>query len=303
MLINFNYIKRDTPIHRLDPRVKFALLLAYALSAAQTSNFWFVLLGLLGTLLYYRAAQLKWSETRRTWMFVLFLCFIFVVINYFLSGGANVQGVDLSHPHVLFKVPFIGLNNHFPFIVGAALPFSVESLTFMATQAMRIISVVCLALPITFTTNPNQFGVAFRGMGMGDKVSYAIELSFRFLPTTVRDFMTTLDAQRARGFEIDKLRGGLFSKVARLAPMLVPIVIGSIVGAEDIISAMELRCFGVAKRTWLIDLQTRPKDQIFLWLCLAGFLLITVLNIVGIFIPGGPLHVLHTQGLPHFLAP
>lgn len=303
MLINFNYIKRDTPIHRLDPRVKFALLMGYALSAAQTSNFWFILLGFLGTLLYYRATQLTWSETKRTWLFIFFLCFIFVVVNYFLSGGAIVQGVDLSHPHILFSVPFIGFIGHFPFVEHTQLPFSVESLTFMLTQAMRIISVVLLALPITYTTDPSQFGVAFRGMGLSDKVSYAIELSFRFLPTTVRDFTTTLDAQRARGFEIDKLRGGLFSKIMRLAPMLVPVVIGSIVGAEDIISAMELRCFGVTKRTWLIELQTRPRDRVFLWLCLAGFLLITALNILGIFFASGPLHVLHTQGLPHFLVP
>src|SRR5215475_4677774 len=102
MLINFHYVERNTPIHRLDPRVKFALLLAYAFSAAQTSNLWFILLCFIGTFLYYRASQLTWSETRRTWLFVLFLCFIFVVVNYFISGGANVQGVDLSHPHVLF---------------------------------------------------------------------------------------------------------------------------------------------------------------------------------------------------------
>ncbi len=303
MLINFVYIQRDTPIHRLDPRVKFALLMAYALSVAQTSNLWFVLLGFIGTLLYYRASQLRWAETRRTWIFVLFLCFIFTVVNYFFSGGANVQGVDLSHPHVLFSVPSIGLTNHWPFVVGTRLPFSVESLTFMITQALRIISVVLLALPITYTTNPSQFGVAFRHMGLGDKVSYAIDLSFRFLPTTVRDFQTTLDAQRARGFEIDRLRGGLFSKVARLAPMLVPVIIGSIVGAEDIISAMELRCFGVTKRTWLVELQTRPLDRLLLWLCLVGLLLVTALNIAGAFVPAGPLHVLHTQGLPQFLVP
>lgn len=303
MLINFTYIKRDTPIHRLDPRVKLVLMLAYALSVAQTANFWFVLCGFIGTWLYYRAAGLKWSETKRTWKFILFLCFILVVVNYFLSGGAVVQGIDLSHLHILFFVPFIGLRTHFPFIVHTSLPFSVESLFFLITQAMRIISIVVIALPITYTTDPAQFGVAFRGLGLGDKVAYAIDLSFRFLPTTVRDFMTTLDAQRARGFEIDKLRGGIFSKVARLAPMLVPVVIGSIVGAEDIISAMELRCFGVTRRTWLIELQTRPRDRLLLWLCVAGFLLVTTLNILGLFFASSPLHVLHTQGLPPFLAP
>lgn len=303
MLINFTYIKRDSPVHRLDPRVKFALLMGYALAAAQTSNLWFLLLCFIGTLFYYHATHLKWAETRRPWLFLFFICFILVVVNYFISGGAIVQGVDLSHPHVLFSVPFIGLKGHFPFVVHTSLPYSVESMTFMLTQALRIVSIGMLAIPIPYTIDPVQFGVAFRRMGLGDKVSYAIDLSFRFLPTTVRDFMTTLDAQRARGFEIDKLRGGLFSKIARLAPMLVPVVIGSIVGAEDIISAMELRCFGVTKRTWLIDLHTRPRDRVFLWLCLAGLLLVTALNILGFFFASGPLHFLHTQGLPHFLVP
>lgn len=303
MLINFVYVQRDTPIHRLDARVKFALLMAYALSVAQTSNFWCVLGGFVGTLLYYRASQLRWAETRRSWIFVLFLCFVFTIVNYMFSGGANVQGVDLSHPHLLFFVPSLALSGHWPFVVGTRLPLTVESVAFMLTQAMRIISVVLLALPITYTTNPNQFGVAFRGMGLGDKVSYAIDLSFRFLPTAVRDFLNTLDAQRARGFEIDKLRGGPFRKVARLAPMLVPVIIGSLVGAEDMICAMELRCFGVTRRTWLVELQTRPLDRLFLWLSLAGLLLVTALNIAGAFVPDGFLHVLHTQGLPHFLAP
>jgi energy-coupling factor transport system permease protein len=303
MLIHFNYIKRDSPVHRLDPRVKFALLMCYALAAAQTSNLWLILLGFIGTSLYYRATHLRWSETRRPWLFLIFLCFILVVVNYFISGGAIVQGVDLSHPHVLFSVPFIGLDRHFPFVVHTRLPVSVESVTFMITQALRILSVGMLAIPIPYTIDPSQFGVAFRGMGVGDKVAYAIDLSLRFLPTTVRDFMTTLDAQRARGFEIDKLRGGLFSKIGRLAPMLVPVVIGSIVGAEDIISAMELRCFGVTRRTWLIELQTRPRDRLFLWLCVGGFVLVTALNIGGSFVAGGPLHILHTQGLPHFLVP
>ncbi|HEY1348872.1 MAG TPA: energy-coupling factor transporter transmembrane component T [Ktedonobacteraceae bacterium] len=303
MLINFVYIQRDTPIHRLDPRVKFALLMAYALSVAQTSNLWFVLGGFVGTLLYYRASQLRWAETRRTWIFVLFLCFIFTVVNYVFSGGANVQGVDMAHPHILFFLPSLGLIGHWPFLAGTHLPLSVESLTFMLTQALRIISVVLLALPITYTTNPNQFGVAFRGMGLGDKVSYAIDLSFRFLPTTVRDFLNTLDAQRARGFEIERLHGGIFGKAARLAPMLVPVIIGSLVGAEDIICAMELRCFGVTKRTWLVELHTRSLDRLFLWLCLVGLLLVTALDIAGAFMPAGPLHVLHTQGLPAFLTP
>jgi len=56
-----------------------------------------------------------------------------------------------------------------------------------------------------------------------------------------------------RGFEITSYEGAFLEELLRLAPMIVPVIIGSIVDADDIINAMELRCFGVTKRTWLID--------------------------------------------------
>ena len=303
MLVNFVYIKRDTPVHRLDPRVKWILLFSYAFSVMQTVNFWFTLFGFLGAAFYYSQARLKWSETRRPWLFILFLTFMLVVVNYFISGGAIAQGIDLSHQHILYRLPFIGFKAHAPFITSAPTIFSVESITFIMTQAMRNISIALLALPVTYTTDPGFTGIAFKEMGVPDKLSYAIDLSIRFLPTIVRDFGTTLDAQRARGFEIDKLRGGFFGKVAKLAPLLVPVVIGSIVGAEDIISAMELRCFGIGKRTWLTELHARQVDRILITVSIAGFVTVTTINILGNFYTHGFLHFLHTQGIPPFFVP
>ncbi len=303
MLINFPYIKRDSPVHRLDPRTKLILLLAFSFTAAQTSNFWVILAGFMLAAFYYSQAHLKWSETRRAWIFIIALNIMLVVVNYFLSGGAVVQGVDLSHQHVLFTLPFIGFKRQPPFVGPAPLLFSVESITFMITQGLRNFGLAFLAVPIPYTTDPGHMGVAFKGLGIPDKFAYAIDLSFRFLPTVARDFGTTLDAQRARGFELDKLRGGIFGKIARLAPMVVPVVIGSVVGAEDIISAMELRCFGIGKRSWLTELHARPIDRAIIALSLLIFVIVTILNILGNFYTQGALHFLHTQGIPHFLAP
>ncbi|GHO46655.1 energy-coupling factor transporter transmembrane protein EcfT [Ktedonospora formicarum] len=78
----------------------------------------------------------------------------------------------------------------------------------------------------------------------------------------------------------------------------MPLVIGSIVGAEDIINAMELRCFGVGKRTWLHEAHARPLDIAIIALSLSTFVLITVLNILGGIYGTGPLHILHVQGIP-----
>src|SRR5436309_8426946 len=301
MLISFPYINRDTPIHRLDPRAKLILLFLFGLAAAQTSNFWFILVGFIFAAFYYSLAQLKWSETKRVWYFIIALNVMLVVFNYFLSAGSVVQGVDLTHQHVLFSLPFIGFTGKPPFFAPKLLIFSVESITFMITQGLRNFGIAFLAIPIPFTTHPGLMGIAFKGMGVPDRFAYAIDLSFRFLPSVTRDFGTTLDAQRARGFEIHKLRGGILSKIARLAPMVVPVVIGSIVEAEDIISAMELRCFGVGKRTWFTKLHARPLDRTIIILSIIGFFAITILNILGNIYPQGPLHVLHTQGIPPFL--
>lgn len=301
MLINFPYVKRDTPVHRLDPRVKLVLLFAYSFSVIQTSNFWFILAGFIIAAFYYSQAHLKWSETKRPWIFILILVTILIFVNYFLSAGGIVQGVDLSHQRILFSIPYFGFTSHPPYIAPAPLIFSVESITFLITQAMRNISIAMFVIPLPYTTDPSHLGVAFRGLGIPDKFAYAIDLSFRFLPSVVRDFSTTLDAQRARGFELDKLNGGLVGKTMRLAPMIVPVVIGSIIGAEDIISAMELRCFGVGKRTWLVELRARRIDRFLITIALIGFAATSLLNILGYFYASGPLHVLHEQGIPGIL--
>lgn len=303
MLVSFPYIKRDTPVHRLDPRTKLILLFAFIFTIAQSSNFWFILLGLISAIFYYSQAHLKWSETRTAWIVIIAVALLLVIFNYFITGGAVVQGVDLTHEHVLYRLPFFSLTGRPPFIIPGSLVFSVESITFLITQILRNISIGLFVLPVSYTIDPAQFGVAFKGMGVPDKFSYAIDLSLRFLPSITRDIITTYDAQRARGFEIEKLRGGVFRKIARLAPMIVPVVIGSIVDTEDVISAMELRCFGVGKRTWLIQLHLRNVDRILIGCCIGLFVVVTVLSILGNFTTVATVHFLHTQGIPHFLVP
>jgi energy-coupling factor transport system permease protein len=89
-----------------------------------------------------------------------------------------------------------------------------------------------------------------------------MDLTMRFIPTFGRDFSLTMDAQKARGYEIEKLGGGLFAQVKKLAPLIVPVTIHAIAGSEDIIDAMDLRAFGVGPRTWLEKLTYRHRDRI-----------------------------------------
>jgi energy-coupling factor transport system permease protein len=71
-----------------------------------------------------------------------------------------------------------------------------------------------------------------------------------------------MDAQRARGYELEKLSGGLIEQVRKLGPIFVPVTIHAIIGSEDIIDAMDLRAFGVGPRTWLEVLDRDFKDRL-----------------------------------------
>jgi energy-coupling factor transport system permease protein len=149
--------------------------------------------------------------------------------------------------------------------LGTTLAFELtaERLVYLIAQIMRITTFAALSVVIPYTIKPSLYGITFKGLGMGDKIAYAMEMAFRFIPTLGRDFQITMDAQRARGFELDAGEGvNLIQRIRNFAPLLVPLTIGAVVGGEEITDAMDLRAFGVGPRTWLPQLKYRPVDWV-----------------------------------------
>jgi energy-coupling factor transport system permease protein len=138
-----------------------------------------------------------------------------------------------------------------------------------------------MTILIPYSLNPAHYGITFRGLGLPDKIAYAMELTMRFIPTLGRDFQLTLDAQRARGYEIEKLRGGPIAQVRKLAPLIVPVTIHAIAGSEDIIDAMDLRAFGIGPRTWLQQLHYRRRDYVLIALAALLFIVSMFLSLFG----------------------
>jgi energy-coupling factor transport system permease protein len=125
------------------------------------------------------------------------------------------------------------------------------------------------------------FGLENLGLGRADKIAYAMDLTMRFIPTFGRDFSLTMDAQKAHGYEVEKLGGGIFSQVRKLAPLIVPVTIHAIAGSEDIIDAMDLRAFGIGVRMWLQQLTYRCRDRILIGLGLLLLILSLSLSLLG----------------------
>jgi energy-coupling factor transport system permease protein len=255
MLISWRYRERKSLIQKFDPR---AWLIFFALYLVCTLQFWDLryLAGLLILALFFvLTSGIEWKETKRVWYFIGGFVLFFSVLT-FLTGRGGVEVYTVEHSIVLLKAPFS--------ILGwqPTLNITAERSAFAISILMRVFAMVSMTILIPYSLNPALYGVAFRRLGMPDKFAYGMDLTMRFIPTLGRDFSLTMDAQRARGYEIEKLKGGLIEQIRKLAPLIVPVTIHAIASSEDIIDAMDLRAFGVGPRTWLIELRYQWYDYL-----------------------------------------
>jgi len=213
-------------------------------------------------LLYYRSAQIPFRDVRRNWLAALTLVTLVVVLNTLLTGS-RLQGVVV---HPFFTIPLLGT------VVSA------ESLSYAASQWMRYVSMVAVGFPVAFCVAPSDFGATFARLGIPEKFAIGVDLTFRFLPSLGADYQQTIDAQRIRGYDPMGGRGGPIARLRRMLPILTPLTVNAIAGAEDTIDAMDLRAFGTGKRTWLRHLQFDRMD----WLIVAFFgALVVIMTAAG----------------------
>ena len=265
MLVTWKYKERNTIIQRLDPRARWIFLLCVLFSAIQFWDIRFLLFFFGISLTHFFLSKLTWKETRRVLIFVFILVVFIVGIGALLTGrGGPGEALTMFREtkNIIWQVEWV-----VPWVGWTIRPnISVEKLVFAATQIVRMLSISILFIPLAFTFDPSQYGVTFRGLGLPDKFAVSMDLAFRFVPTLGRDFSITLDSQRARGYEVEKLEGGLIAQIRKMAPLIVPVTINAIVGGEDIVNAMDLRCFGLRKRTWLQKLEYETRDYILIGL-------------------------------------
>jgi len=259
MLAAWRYRKSDKSlIQRFDPRAWFIF---YACVLFATLSFWdvrYLAFFLCVALFFLITSDVKWNEIRRAFLFIIAFVIFFAVLT-FITGRGGTEVYEEEHLIREFRASFS--------ILGwtPTLRVTVERAFFAVSQFARISSIAIMTVMIPYTIDPALYGITFKGLGLNDKFAYAMDLTMRFIPTFARDFQLTMDAQRARGYELENFRGGLVEQVRKMGPIFVPVVIHAIIGSEDIIDAMDLRAFGVGPRTWIDVLQRKTRDRILIW--------------------------------------
>jgi len=269
MYVAPRYLGRGSWLARPDPRVLLVGLALFVFTVIQVWDLRILAVLAAIALLYYRSAAIPFSAVRAQWGYIAFFITFVVVVNTLLTGG-ELRGYTEDELHIYFRVPLFGT------------PVSAESITYAAAQYLRFGSMAAVGLPIAFAIAPGDIGPAFARLGVPYKFAYGMELTFRFVPSLGADMRTTIDAQRLRGYEWEKRGRSPIGVLTRTIPLLAPVTINAIVGAEDTIDAMDLRGFGTQRRTWLRQLALDVTDR----LVLAGFVfllvVVTVMSFMGL---------------------
>ncbi len=189
------YLGRGSWLSRRDPRLLILVLICYVFAAVQVWDL--RILASMATLAfaYYRSASIPWRAVRANWAYVAFFISFIVVVNTLITGG-ELRGFVEEDLHIYFRLPLINT------------PVSAEMLSYAGAQLLRFGSMAAMGFPIAFAIAPGDIGPTFARLRVPYKFAYALDLTFRFIPSMAADMQTTMDAQRIRDMSGTGCRAG-----------------------------------------------------------------------------------------------
>ncbi|MDH5793580.1 MAG: energy-coupling factor transporter transmembrane protein EcfT [Candidatus Bathyarchaeota archaeon] len=215
-----------SPIHNLDPRIKFVYVCAI-----------FAVAIIFGELLP---------------LIILFI----MQIPFVLLAGVKRQWLR-SMRGAAFLATIIFLTNFiFAFIGGRAMAESLENAVAMT---LRFIVLVESFSVFFLTTSPDHLGLALEQTHIPYEFCFAFTTAVRFVPVLAEEAQTIMDAQKARGLELE--RGNFLKRIRNYIPILIPLIVSAIRRSLELAEAMESRAWGATKkRTNLYMLKMRRGD-------------------------------------------
>lgn len=239
-----------SPIHNLDPRIKFIYVLGVFVAAI-----------MFGEILP---------------LFTLFL----MQIPFVLLAGVHKEWLR-SLRGALFLATFIFLTNILFRFIGAGYMILPTDVEFSAAMTLRFIVLVESFSVFFLTTSPDHLGLALEESRVPYEFSFAFTTAVRFVPVLAEEAQTIMDAQKARGLELEK--GNFMKRIRNYVPVLIPLIVSAIRRSLELAEAMESRAWGATKkRTNLYELKLHRGDFALLLLTI-GFLAIEIY--IRLFIP------------------
>ncbi len=241
-------------VHRLDPRTKILLAIAFIVAVFLANTAASFLLLTIFTLLLIPTSHIAFSVILKSIKPLVFILLFTSVLNIFMTKGS-------SDPLVSFWI----------------IEIYTEGLVRALFMAVRVILLIIgTSLFLTYTTSPISLTDGLESLL--HPLTYIrvpvhifammMSIALRFIPTLVEETEKIMNAQKSRGADFSS--GGLVKRAKALIPLIVPLFASAFKRAEELATAMECRCYRVdKKRTKLVKLTFRFRDVVWLLLLVA----------------------------------
>jgi len=228
----FKFRRVYSPIHQLDPRVKFFYVLVMFVIAIMFNQLLPLILLFFIQLpfVFVAGVQREWVRSLRGALFFAIMIFLFnFVFQYFWT----------EYP----------------------LPPSPSLLEYSIAMTLRFIVLIESFSMFFLTTSPDHLGLALEQSHVPYEFCFAFTTAVRFVPVLAEEAQTIMDAQKARGLELE--RGNFIKKVRNYIPILIPLIVSAIRRSLELAEAMESRAWGATeKRTNLYVLEMERGDYL-----------------------------------------
>ena len=250
-----SYYPAQSFVHKMDPRAKILIAVAYMVAVFMVSTFHF--LGFAACLLFVLiatvVAKVPFVKVLASVKTILF----FVIFSAVLQLFFNKQGTV-----VWWVITDVGLINA-GYIIA------------------RIFLIVLGASLLTLTTSPVEIADGIEGLLYPLKwikfpvheFALIMSIALRFIPTLIDETDRIIKAQKARGADFES--GNIFRRAKALIPVLIPLLISSFRRADELADAMDSRCYAGSKT------RTRYKKMKLTFRDLIGTIIVAGL-IVGV---------------------
>jgi len=117
------------------------------------------------------------------------------------------------------------------------------------------------------TTSPDMLGLALEQSHIPYEICFAFTTAVRFVPVLAEEAQTIMDAQKARGLEMEG--GNFFKRIRNYIPILIPLIVNAIRRSLELAETMESRAWGANRnRTNLYVLKMRREDVLLILISL-----------------------------------
>lgn len=248
------YYPTDSPIHKLDPRVKLMGALVYIISLFLFRDIVGFAAATIFLICVIRLSKVPFSYMVKGLKAVVILMVITALFNLFLTPGKQVL---ISYG--IFTITMEGVKNAVFMLVRLIYLIVGTSIMTLATTPNQLTDGLEKAL-----TPLSKIRVPVHSIAM------IMSIALRFIPILIEETDIIMKAQMARGADFES--GNLIKRVKAMVPLLVPLFVSAFRRADDLAMAMEARCYvGGSGRTKMKPLRYQREDYR-AYLILVGYL-------------------------------